>query len=80
MQTEGFKVLADKLSSISPEVTKFNTFINQKQPKRFLASLKIDMEFYLKKFLGKILGPEKQENFANAYTVLTQKSQDLQIF
>jgi SAM-dependent methyltransferase len=80
LQSEGFRVLNDKLSMIHPEVTKFGRFIRQKQTKSFLKSLKIDLEFMIKGLAGHIFGKKKREAFTNAYTVLTEKETDLQIF
>lgn len=81
LQSEGLEILADKTSLTTPETVKFNEFINKKAPKTFSKSLKIDLEYRIKKTLGKLLGQKKQEQFANAYTVLTQKSaQNLHIF
>lgn len=70
LRSEGFEVLADKTSMIVPEVTRFNTFINQKKQQSFLANFKITVEYQLKKFLNQLLGKKTQEKFANAYTVL----------
>lgn len=81
LQSEGLQILTDKVSLTHPETVKFNTFINQKKPKSFFKSVKIDLEYNIKKILGGLLGKKKQEQFANAYTVLTKKSdQNLQIF
>jgi ubiquinone/menaquinone biosynthesis C-methylase UbiE len=80
LQSEGLEILADKASMIEPTVTKFNSFVNQKQQKSFIKSLKIDLEYQGKKLVGSLLGKKKQEEFANAYTVLTTKSTDLHIF
>lgn len=81
LQSEGLEILEDKVSMTAPETTKFNEFINRKAPKTFSKNLKIELEYRLKKALGNFLGRKKQEQFANAYTVLTQKSDsNLQIF
>ncbi|MVN92419.1 class I SAM-dependent methyltransferase [Mucilaginibacter aquatilis] len=72
--TEGFKVEADLTSMIEPEVTKFNTYINQKKPKSFVTDLKITTEFMVKSAVGAFLGKSKQEELANAYTVLCSKT------
>ena len=80
LRSEGFRILSDKLSMIPPEVTKFGRFVRQKQTKSFLSTLKIDLEFIIKRVAGSILGKKKQEIFTNAYTVLTEKETDLQIF
>lgn len=80
LQSEGLEILKDRISMIEPEVTRFNTFVNQKKPKSFLKSLKIDLEYQMKKLAGAIGGKKKQEEFANAYTVLTKKATDLHIF
>lgn len=80
LQSEGFRVLNDKLSMIHPDVTKFGRFVNRKESKSFLKSMKIDLEFIVKKIAGNILGKKKQEVYTNAYTVLTEKETDLHIF
>lgn len=81
LQSEGLKVVADTLSMTPPATTKFNEFVNKKAPKAFSKIMKIEMEYRIKKVIGSIMGIRKEEQFANAYTVLTQKSnQTLQIF
>ncbi|MCX2573966.1 class I SAM-dependent methyltransferase [Pedobacter sandarakinus] len=81
LQSEGLEILADKVSMTAPETVKFNEFINRKRPNNFATNLKIELEYRIKFTLGKMLGTKKQEQFANAYTVLTKKSdQTLQIF
>ncbi len=79
VQTEGFELLADKISLIQPEVTKFNTFVNQKKSETFLNSLKIDVEFWLKNILIKLGGQERHEKFASAYTILLGKTKNSEI-
>jgi len=74
LQSEGLEILEDKVSMTAPETVKFNEFINRKAPKTFTKNLKIELEYRIKKALGDFLGRKKQEQFANAYTVLTQKS------
>ncbi len=81
LQSEGLEILNDKLSMTLPETVKFNEFINKKAPKTLTKNLRIELEYQIKKTLGSFLGKKKQEQFANAYTVLTQKSDhNLQIF
>ena len=80
LQSEGLMIIKDKTSIIPPEVTKFNLFINQGKPKSFFLSLKIDLEYLIKNVLGKLAGKEVKDSFANAYTVLTKGSADLNIF
>ena len=70
LRTEGFEVLTDKTSMIPPEVTRFNTFINQKKQKSFINNVKIEAEYKLKSFLNRIVGKKLQEKLASAYTVL----------
>jgi ubiquinone/menaquinone biosynthesis C-methylase UbiE len=74
--TEGFEVEKDLTSLIEPEVTRFNTYANQKKPKSFLTNLKISAEFNVKNSLGQIFGNKKKEQLANAYTVLCKKAGD----
>jgi len=81
LQSEGLEILEDKVSMTAPETVKFNEFVNKKAPKTFTKNLKIELEYRIKKTLGNFLGRKKQEQFANAYTVLTQKSDsNLHIF
>lgn len=81
LQSEGLEILDDKISMTATETVKFNEFINKKAPKTFANHLKIELEYRIKKTLGDLLGRKKQEQFANAYTVLTKKSdQSLHIF
>ncbi len=74
LRTEGFKIERDLTSMIEPEVTKFNTYINQKKPKSLVTDLKIIAEFGLKKAIGGLMGKKKKEQLANAYTVLCSKT------
>jgi ubiquinone/menaquinone biosynthesis C-methylase UbiE len=81
LRTEGFEIVKDLPSMIEPEVTRFNTYVNQKKPKSFITSLKIATEYTVKNNLGKIFGKKLNEQFANAYTVLCKKAdQQLEIF
>lgn len=72
--TEGFEVLAGLTSLIEPEVTRFNTYINQKKNKNLLTDIKINAEYTLKKMLGDMMGAKTKEERANAYTVLCKKA------
>ena len=74
LQTEGFDIKADLTSMIEPEVTRFNTFINQKKSKGFMANLKITAEYAVKNALAKLGGDKLNERLANAYTVLCTKT------
>lgn len=80
LQSEGLEVMQDKLSMIQPEVTMFNTFINQHKSKSLLRSGRIKLEYFLKNLFCTISGQKSRERFANAYTVFTRKNNDLQIF
>ncbi|MDQ8003892.1 MAG: class I SAM-dependent methyltransferase [Pedobacter sp.] len=81
LKSEGFEVVADKSSIITPEVTLFNDYVNRKFKKSSIRTLKVKLEYKVKIFLSKLLGTKKEEQFANAYTVLVQKSeQDIKIF
>ena len=81
LNTEGFEVEDDLTSMIEPEVTRFNTYINQKKPKSFITDLKITAEYAVKSTLGKIFGKKTGEQLANAYTVLCKKAdKHLEIF
>ncbi|MGN7205286.1 class I SAM-dependent methyltransferase [Pedobacter sp. SAFR-022] len=81
LQTEGLEIIADQTSLTPPETIKFNEFENKKNKKTLIRVLKIELEYSLKKLFGSILGKKKQEQFGNAYTVLTKNSsQNLQIF
>ena len=81
LKSEGLELVADKVSMTKPEVNYFNEFINKKANKSISKKLKIQLEYRIKRLLGNILGQNKKEQFANAYTILTQKSdQNLHIF
>lgn len=81
LQSEGLEIIEDKVSMTATETVKFNEFINRKAPKTFTKNLKIELEYRIKKFIGNLLGQKKKEQFANAYTVLTKKSDhNLHIF
>ena len=81
LQTEGLEIVADKTSLTPTATIKFNEFENKKNKKTLTRVLKIELEYRLKKLFGSILGKKKQEQFGNAYTVLTKNSsQTLQIF
>ncbi len=75
LRTEGFEVVNDLTSIIEPEVTRFNTYINQKKKKNLLTDIKISAEYTLKKILAGAMGIKKQEELANAYTVLCKKAE-----
>lgn len=79
LQSEGFELLADKISMIEPRLTKFNIFMNQKKAKNLWTSLRIDAEYLIKRLIIMLSGPKRQESFANAYTTLFKKNGDLDI-
>lgn len=74
LQTEGFDILKGFTSMIEPEVTRFNTYINQQKNKNFISDIKITAEYALKKMLAAILGSKTRDNLASAYTVLCKRS------
>ena len=81
LRSEGLEIIADKSSIITPEVTLFNDYVNRKVKKSFVKELKVKLEYKTKNILGKLLGKKKEEELANAYTVLVQKSaQEIKIF
>jgi len=81
LRTEGFEVVRDLTSMIEPEVTKFNTYVNQKKPKSLITDLKITAEYQVKSLMGGLLGKNKKEQLANAYTVLCKRADErLNIF
>lgn len=81
LQSEGLEIVSDQVSMTPVATTKFNEFVNKKAGKTFSKIAKIELEYHIKKTLGQLLGKKKQEAFANAYTVLTSKSdQTMQIF
>ncbi len=81
LQSEGLNIVTDKSSMTKPEVNMFNEFKNKGAKQSFFKTYRIKLEYYLKYYLGKLLGIKKQEQFANAYTVLTQTSdKDIKIF
>lgn len=81
LRTEGFEIEADLTSMIEPEVTKFNTYVNQKKPKSMVTDLKISTEYAIKNSLVSLFGKKMSEKMANAYTVLCKKADhQLEIF
>ncbi|HWZ03834.1 MAG TPA: class I SAM-dependent methyltransferase [Mucilaginibacter sp.] len=81
LRTEGFEIEDDLTSLIEPEVTRFNTYINQKKPKSLVKNIKISTEYALKDMLGIVFGNKMNEKLANAYTVLVKKAdQQVNIF
>src|SRR6202012_4124107 len=81
LRTEGFEVEADLTSMIEPEVTKFNTYVNQKKQKSIVTDLKISTEYAIKNSLVSLFGKKMSEKMANAYTVLCKKADhQLEIF
>jgi len=74
--TEGFQIVTDLTSMIEPEVTKFNTYVNQKKTKSMITDLKINTEYALKKAIISFGGKKKSEELANAYTVLCKKADE----
>ena len=81
LRTEGFEVEADLTSMIEPEVTKFNTYVNQKKPKSVVTDLRISTEYAVKNGLVNLFGKKMSEKLANAYTVLCKKADhQLEIF
>lgn len=79
LQSEGFELLAHKISMIEPEVTKFNVFTNQKKAKSLLTILRIDVEYLIKRIIILLSGQKRHESFANAYTSLFKMNGDLDI-
>jgi len=81
LQSEGLSIKSDKTSLTPIETIRFCEFNVLKKQKTFSRVLKIELEFRLKKILGKLLGKNKTEQYGNAYTVLTETSNhNLQIF
>jgi len=74
LSTEGFELENDLTSMIEPEVTRFNTYVNQRKTKSLLKNLKIAAEYSVKQTLSKLMGKKVREQFANAYTVLCKKA------
>jgi len=65
--TEGFTIVKDLPSMITPDVTRFY------KPRGLLSNLKISAEYAVKKLLCSIGGKKITERFANSYTVLCGK-------
>lgn len=81
LRSEGLEIIADKSSIITPEVTLFNDYVNRKIKKSPIKELKVNLEYKVKSILGKVLGRKKEEQLANAYTILVQKSaKEIKIF
>lgn len=79
LQTEGFEIAHDKISVIEPEVTKFNTFVNQGKSRNLFSLLRINAEFWIKLILMNLGGKQGHEKFASAYTVLLKKARNSEI-
>lgn len=77
LKSEGLAIIADQTSIITPEVTLFNNYINRNIKKSPIKSLKIKLEYMLKITIGKLFGKKKQEDLANAYTVLVRKTDEV---
>ncbi|RZJ85211.1 MAG: class I SAM-dependent methyltransferase [Chryseobacterium sp.] len=81
LQSEGMEIVSDKTSLTGTEAIRFNQFQNMKRKKTLIRQVRIELEYQIKKTLSQILGNKRKEQFANAYTVLTKRSdQNLQIF
>ncbi|TDG37502.1 class I SAM-dependent methyltransferase [Pedobacter changchengzhani] len=81
LKSEGLEIVTDKTSMTEPAVNFFNEFINKKAKKSVVKKLRINLEYFVKKTIGNVLGKKKKEQFANAYTVLSKKSDhDIKIF
>ena len=74
LRTEGFEIENDLTSMIEPEVTRFNTYVNQKKPKSLVKNLRISAEYVVKNGFNKLFGKKMSEKLANAYTVLCKKA------
>lgn len=74
LRTEGLDIVNDLTSMIEPEVTKFNTYVNQHKAKSMITDTKINMEYGIKQLLCKLGGKSTSEKMANAYTVLCRKA------
>ena len=60
LKSEGLALMADKVSMTKPEVNYFNEFINKKANKSIGKQLKIQLEYHIKRILGKYLGQNKK--------------------
>ncbi len=81
LKSEKLEVISDISTLTNPAVNKFNQYINKVKKKNLISSVKIEMEYFLKDFLGKVMGRKIQEKFGNAYTVLTKHDNgELEIF
>lgn len=77
LKSEGLAIIADQTSIITPEVTLFNNYINRNIKKSPIKSLKVKLEYMLKITIGKLFGKKKQEDLANAYTVLVRNTDEV---
>ncbi|MGV8877527.1 MAG: class I SAM-dependent methyltransferase [Sphingobacteriaceae bacterium] len=81
LKSEGMTIIADETFLIPPEVTLFNTYINQKQKKSMLTNLNISIEYHFKQKLSAFFGVKIKEKLANAYAVFCGKADNkLEIF
>lgn len=74
LKSESLEVVKDMTSLTDPKTVEYNIYVNLKQPKSLFKTAKIQLEYWVKKVFGEILGKKKQEQYANAYTVLVKSS------
>lgn len=74
LRSENLEVVSDKVFLIPTNVTKFNQYVNRGKSPSFLTTLRIELEYNLKKIFGALMGKKKIEQFGNAYTVLCKKA------
>ncbi|MBI3631233.1 MAG: hypothetical protein HY221_02750, partial [Candidatus Sungbacteria bacterium] len=81
LKSEGYEILAERLTQTTNEVTRYNMYNNMKLEKSFLREVKLTMGPVIN-FLRKIkLGQEKYNEFAfSAYTCLAKGAGELKIF
>ncbi|EDM37241.1 hypothetical protein PBAL39_05563 [Pedobacter sp. BAL39] len=81
LRSEGMEIEKDKTSMTPVETIKFCEFTLKNTPKSLFKTLRIELEYRVKHTLGLLLGKKKREQFGNAYTVLTRKTNNtLEIF
>lgn len=74
LSSEGLMIEKDKTSMTPVATVKFWTFNLKNKPSSLLKTVRIELEYHIKHTLGLLLGKKKREQFGNAYTVLTRKT------
>jgi SAM-dependent methyltransferase len=74
LKSEGFEVIADKLSLQAKEVLAYNLFVNQKRPRTLISALKLQYRLLRKNLRFHFSSSSKKQLCADTYTVLCRKT------